>query len=148
MSTPQFRHLDTGTEEQAVRHVLESLAESMNRCDAAAFASHFTEDGELTSVFGTYSRGRDAIRKLHEPLFAPAQTPGLPSFRNALLTIRDVRVRPLRPDIAAVDVRWNQIGAVRPDGMPWPERRGLLNCIMVRDGGAWLIAVSHNMDLP
>lgn len=148
MSTPQFQHLDAASEEQAVRRIVESLAESMNRCDAAAFASHFTEDGEFTNVFGTYSRGRDAIRKLHEPLFAPAQTPGMPSFRNALLTIRDVRVRPLRPDIAAVDVRWNQIGAVRPDGTPWQERRGLLNLITVKDGGTWRIAVSHNLDLP
>lgn len=148
MSTPQSQHLEAASDEQAVRNAIESLADAMNRCDAAAFAGHFTEDGEFTNVMGMYSQGREAIRASHEPLFAPTQTPGLPSFRNALLTIRESRVRLLRPDVAAVDVRWGQIGAVRPDGRPWPERRGLLNCVLLKEEGQWLIAVFHNMDLP
>jgi uncharacterized protein (TIGR02246 family) len=148
MSTPKSQHLDAASDEQAVRNAIESLAEAMNRCDAAAFAAHFTVDGEFTDVAGMYAQGRDAIRALHEPLFAATQTAGLPSFRNALLTIRDVRVRLLRPDVAGVDVRWVQIGAVRPDGRPWPERRGVMNCVMLKEEGEWLIAVSHNMDLP
>jgi uncharacterized protein (TIGR02246 family) len=148
MSTPRSRHLDAESEARSVQAVIESLADAMNRCDAAAFADHFTEDGEFTNVVGLYSKGREAIRKFHEPLFAPAPTPGLPSFRNALLSVRETRVRFLRPDVASVDARWVQMGAMDADGKPSPERRGLLNCVMLKDEGAWLIAVSHNMDLP
>ncbi len=148
MSTPRSQHLDAASEERAVQAVIESLADAMNRCDAAAFANHFTEDGEFTNAAGMYSRGREAIRKTHEPLFAPTPTPGLPSFRNALLSVRETRVRFLRPDVAAADVRWMQMGAIDADGKPSPERRGLLNCVLVKDQGNWLIAVFHNMDLP
>ncbi|MGE5568725.1 MAG: SgcJ/EcaC family oxidoreductase [Rhodospirillales bacterium] len=147
MSTPRSHQLDPVSEEQAVRAAIENLADAMNRCDAAAYAACFTEDGEYTSVMGMYSQGREAIRSFHEQLFAPTQIPGLPSFRNALLTIRETRVRLLRPDVATADVHWGLLGAVGPDGRAWPERRGLLNCVLVKESGQWLVAVSHNMNL-
>lgn len=39
-------------------------------------------------------------------------------------------------------------GARGPDGKPWPKRRGSSNMVLVRDAGAWSIAVTHTIDLP
>ena len=60
----------------------------------------------------------------------------------------ETRVRLIRSDVAAVDVKWTMTGARDPHGNPWPARTGLLNWIVTRHGERWLIDVSHNMDLP
>jgi hypothetical protein len=54
----------------------------------------------------------------------------------------------LRPDVASVDIRWQQDGAIGPDGAPWGTRKGILSWIAVRDRQSWLIEVWHNMELP
>jgi uncharacterized protein (TIGR02246 family) len=69
-------------------------------------------------------------------------------FQDSHLTVGNTRVRMIRPDVAAVDVKWTMTGARDPHGNPWPERAGLLNWIATRHGERWLIDVSHNMDLP
>ena len=69
-------------------------------------------------------------------------------FTDSRLTVLETRVRMIRPDVAAVDVKWTMTGARDPHGNPWPERVGLLNWIVTRHGERWLIDVSHNMDLP
>ena len=69
-------------------------------------------------------------------------------FRDSTLAVVDTRRRLIRPDVAAVDVRWKMTGARDPMGNPWPEREGILNWIVTLHDGGWLIDVSHNMDLP
>jgi uncharacterized protein (TIGR02246 family) len=63
-------------------------------------------------------------------------------------TLHSVRVRFIRPDVAAVDIRWSQKGALGPDGEPWGDRKGLMNWVAEKRDGRWLVAASHNMDLP
>jgi hypothetical protein len=69
-------------------------------------------------------------------------------FKDSHLTVTETRVRLIRSDVAAVDVRWSMAGARDPHGNPWPRREGLLNWIVTNHSGQWLIDVSHNMDLP
>ena len=69
-------------------------------------------------------------------------------FKDSHLSVTETRVRLIRPDVAAVDVKWTMTGARDPLGNPWPQREGLLNWIATRHAGGWLIDVSHNMDLP
>lgn len=59
-----------------------------------------------------------------------------------------IKIRFIRPDVAAVDVRWEMIGAKASDGQEIPLRKGLLNFIMTKECDKWLIMVMHNMDLP
>jgi len=37
---------------------------------------------------------------------------------------------------------------VGPDGGPWTNRKGLMNWVAAKENGRWLVAASHNMDLP
>ncbi len=131
--------------DQATKNVIDGLAaklaEAWNRHDARALAAIFAEDADFTNVFGVAVKGRAGIEGLHAPIFQNM-------FRDSHLTVTQTRIRLMRPDIAAVDVKWTMTGARDPHGNPWPEREGLLNWIATRHGDRWLIDVSHNMDLP
>ena len=127
--------------EQASEGLARALEAAWNRHDARALAEPFAEDADFANVFGMTVRGRAAIEALHAPLFKTM-------FTDSRLTVLETRVRMIRPDVAAVDVKWTMTGARDPHGNPWPERVGLLNWIVTRHGERWLIDVSHNMDLP
>jgi uncharacterized protein (TIGR02246 family) len=128
-------------DENGIRQVLTSSADAWNRRDAKAFSLVFAEDADFTNVVGMSAHGRAEIEKFHAPMFATR-------FKNTHLTITDAKTRFLTPDIAAVDAHWEMTGAKSPDGQEIPLRKGLLNFVMTRANGQWLITVMHNMDLP
>lgn len=41
-------------------------------------------------------------------------------FTDSHLTVTETRGRLVRPDVAAVDVKWTMTGARDPHGNPWP----------------------------
>jgi uncharacterized protein (TIGR02246 family) len=132
---------DEQTARRAIEGIAAKLVEAWNRHDARALAAAFADDADFTNVFGMVAKGRPAIEALHAPLFKTI-------FMDNTLTVTEIRVRLIRPDVASVDVKWSMTGARDPHGNPWPEREGLLNWIATKYGDTWLVDVSHNMDLP
>ena len=61
---------------------------------------------------------------------------------------QNLSIRFLREDIAAVDALGEMKGATLPDGTIIPVRHLLINAVLEKRNGAWLIVVLHNMDLP
>jgi uncharacterized protein (TIGR02246 family) len=129
------------TANKAIEDLVRALEAAWNRHDAHAFAQAFAEDADFTNVFGMVQKGRAGIEAGHAPIFKTM-------FKDSRLTVTETRVRLVRADVAAVDVKWTMTGARDPHGNPWSERAGLLNWIVTRHGERWLIDVSHNMDLP
>ena len=129
------------TAHTAIEDLVRALEAAWNRHDAHAFAQAFAEDADFTNVFGMVQKGRAGIEAGHAPIFKTM-------FKDSRLAVTETRVRLIRSDVAAVDVKWTMTGARDPHGNPWPERTGLLNWIVTRHGERWLIDVSHNMDLP
>ena len=127
--------------DRAIEDLVLRLVAAWNAHDPQAFAAAFAEDAEFTNVFGMVQRGRAGIEAAHAPIFKTM-------FRDSTLAVVDTRRRLIRPDVAAVDVRWKMTGARDPMGNLWPEREGILNWIVTLHDGGWLIDVSHNMDLP
>jgi uncharacterized protein (TIGR02246 family) len=127
--------------ERAIQDIVDGLVVGWNRHDARAFVASFAEDADFTNVFGMHMKGRAAIEEMHTAIFRTM-------FKNSRLNVAEMRARFLRPDLAAVDVRWEMSGARDPEGREWPDRRGLLNFIATETRGAWSIDVFHNMDLP
>jgi uncharacterized protein (TIGR02246 family) len=133
--------MDNHQDEQAIRKVVADFTEAWNKHDAHAFSMVFSEDADFTNVVGKGTKGRAEIEKFHAPGFAT-------SFKNSHLESDGIRIRFIKPDVAAVDVVWEMTGAMGADGKPRPLRKGLLNVIMTKDNNSWLITVMHNMDLP
>ena len=127
--------------EKAVRQLVEAFVDAWNVHDASAFARVFADDADFTNVFGMHARGRETIAQFHRPIFETI-------FKDSRLAAAETTVRFIRPDVAAVDVRWEMTGARDPMGNEWPLRRGLINLTIVREADTWSIVVMHNMDLP
>ena len=90
--------------EQAIEGLARALETAWNRHDAHALTEPFAEDADFTNVFGMAVRGRAAIEALHAPLFKTM-------FTDSHLRVLETRVRMIRSDVAAVDVKWTMTGA-------------------------------------
>ena len=135
--TPPNREQD----EKGIKQVLTAFVEAWNHHDAKAFSMVFAEDADFTNVRGMSAHGRAEVEKFHAPRFAT-------NFKDSNQKITEIKIRFITPDVAAVDARWEMTGAKGPDGQDIPLRKGLLNFIMTRSSGQWLIMIMHNMDLP
>jgi uncharacterized protein (TIGR02246 family) len=136
---------DDDAQTTAIHALVKRFVEATNAKDVKAFGSVFAEDGEFTNPVGMSAKGRTAIEQFHAALFSESNRP---SFAHAHLTITGTSVRFVRSDVASVDVKWEQTGAISPEGKPWGARRGILSWIVTQDNGKWLIAVWHNLELP
>jgi uncharacterized protein (TIGR02246 family) len=132
----------TGTkaEDDAIRAVMDRFMDAWNRHDVHAFAAVFAEDADFTNVRGQGASGRTKIEEVHA-------RPFVTMFKDSHQKYTDVKIRYLRPDLAAVDVHWEMTGATDAQGNPGPVRQGLLNFVMMKNAGQWQIVVMHNMDL-
>lgn len=131
----------------AVEALVTRLVAASNANDVKAFADVFAVDADFTNVVGQHVRGRAKIEEFHAPYYSGPRQPGRPSFVNAKLTVLQNKIRFLREDVAAVDIKWQQTGAISPDGQPWGTRTGLMNWIVTKEKGRWTIAVMHNTEL-
>ena len=80
------------------------------------------------------------MEEFHAPIFA---TIFKGSHQNG--QVRSVRF--LKPDIAIADIDWEMTGAATPEGVARPPRKELLDWVLVKTDGHWLIAVMHNTGL-
>ncbi|MBC7919736.1 MAG: SgcJ/EcaC family oxidoreductase [Ferruginibacter sp.] len=131
----------TGNDEAGIKKVLADFIVAWNQHDAKAFSMVFSEDADFTNVIGMSAHGRAEVEKFHAPLFASR-------FKDTDQKITDQKIRLVRPDVAAVDAWWEMTGAKDAEGKDIPLRKGLLNFIMTKERGQWLITVMHNMNLP
>jgi uncharacterized protein (TIGR02246 family) len=108
---------DRDSARAAIEARLAAMAAAWDRHDAEAFVEGFAEDVDFTNVFGLLVQGRAAVAAAHAAIFK-----GM--FSDSTLALTDTRIRFIRDDVAAVDVRWEMTGARDPHGKPWPERHG------------------------
>jgi uncharacterized protein (TIGR02246 family) len=128
------------TDEAAIREVQARQAAAWNAHDAVAYASLFSEDGDVVNVLGWWWQGRSAIQSKLSEAFAWV-------FRDRKLTITDVHTRFLDPSTAIVHVRWSLDGAKVPPGAPAPPREGIQLQVLRKTAGRWLIASFQNTNV-
>ena len=134
---PAIARCDTEQDKAAVRDLVGTQqADAWNKHDAKAYAALFTEDGDCVNVVGWWWKSRAEIeRKLTDAyLFV---------FKESVLTIKDIDVKFLAPDIAVAHIRWTMTGARTPKGIPEPQQ-GIQTQILRKQSGKWLIAAFQN----
>jgi uncharacterized protein (TIGR02246 family) len=123
-------------DESEIRAVQARQAEAWNRHDAAAYADLFEADGEAVNVVGWWWKGRAEIEGKLTAAFAYV-------FRESTLTVTEVDVRFLTPEIAVAHVRWTMTGARTPPPIPEP-RAGIQTQVLRKSGGRWRISAFQN----
>ncbi|MFJ8917140.1 SgcJ/EcaC family oxidoreductase [Amycolatopsis sp. NPDC102389] len=125
------------TERQsAVLAVLSELADAWNDGDAAAYASHFTEDADYVTFFGMNMPGRTAIESAHRSLFE-----GPLKGSKLVAGSGEPKVRFVRPDVAIVV---SGGGSSLSGGQPEPGRESTLTYVLVEESGGWRVASFQN----
>ncbi|WP_437276431.1 SgcJ/EcaC family oxidoreductase [Sorangium sp. So ce375] len=128
--------MDRSTDEAAIRRMLEALGEAWAREGASAVDAFYTPDSDYVTFDGSWLRGREANRRVHEELFA-----GVLAGTRLVCEIESVRF--LGPDAAVVV----STGAVL---WPWQKttpasRRSRQMTVVVRgDDGRWRVAAFQN----
>ncbi|ONF66307.1 SgcJ/EcaC family oxidoreductase [Amycolatopsis keratiniphila] len=116
--------------------VLGGLADAWNAGDAAAYASHFTEDADYVTFFGRNMPGRAIIESAHRALFeGPLRGSKLVSGGG------EPKVRFIRPDVAIVV---SGGGSSLSGGEPEPGRESTLTYVLVEESGSWRVASFQN----
>jgi uncharacterized protein (TIGR02246 family) len=134
---PPLARADTEQDKAAIRDVVQTRqADAWNKHDAKAYAALFTEDGDCVNVVGWWWKGRADIEKKLTDAYVFV-------FKESVLTIKDVEVRFLTPEIAVTHVRWTMTGARTPKGLPEPQQ-GIQTMTLQKQSGQWLIAVFQN----
>jgi uncharacterized protein (TIGR02246 family) len=131
---------DQNSDQTAVRQTVMGLQEAWNRHDMKAFASLFAEDADFVNVAGAWWKGRAEIEQKHRAVHETI-------FRDSTLSIEEVDIRFLTPDVAIAHVLTALVGQKTPDGTVVPPRRALLTQVLQKQSGKWMIVASHNTDV-
>jgi uncharacterized protein (TIGR02246 family) len=132
--------MSAGASEAAIKALVAAMMTAWDARDLDGYMGCFTDDVDFTNVFGVRMDRAEATRT-HAVIFKKM-------FASSVTAVTDTHLRMLRPDLAAVDIRWEMTGSRDAAGNDWPTRQGLMNTIAVETPKGWRFAVFHNQDLP
>jgi uncharacterized protein (TIGR02246 family) len=104
-----------------------------------AFRTLLTKDIDWVNVDAGHGKGIDPVVQGHVRVHAG-------KFKDSVMTVKSVDVAVLGPDIALVYVIWGLRGDRNNDGTPREPREGLFTWVTVKEGGAWKIRASTNVN--
>ncbi|HXN22613.1 MAG TPA: SgcJ/EcaC family oxidoreductase [Candidatus Dormibacteraeota bacterium] len=125
-----------GQDETEIRDLEKRQQDAWNRHDAKAYADLFTEDGYAINVVGWWWKGRPEIEKKLAAAYAFV-------FAESTLTVTEVHVKFLEPNVAVAQVLWTMTGARTPPGIPEPTQ-GIQTQVLQKKAGKWLITAFQN----
>jgi uncharacterized protein (TIGR02246 family) len=126
-------------DDAAIKKVVAEFSNGWNTHDAHSMCASIAEDVAWVNWRGEGVTGRKAVEDEHARLFADL-------YKNSHRIDEVKSIHYLSPTTAVVDDYWTMTGARKRDGSDWPYRAGLYSFIMAKQGGRWLVIVSHAAD--
>ena len=123
--------------EESNRALAKAFESAWNSHDMPAFGRLLTEDVVWINVDAGKGVGREGVESGHARVHAG-------KFKNSVLTVKNVEVHALKPDVAVVYVSWGIRGDTDNDGTPRQPREGLFTWVTLKQGTVWKIRSSHN----
>jgi uncharacterized protein (TIGR02246 family) len=125
----------------AIKKLVTNFEKIFNQKDAKGTASFWSEDGDFVTYLGDLLHGRQEIEKYFQTTFTRY-------YQTAQTKLSEPMVRFLKPDISAVDVKWEIIGRKDADGKSLPTLKGIMVWTMTKEKEQWFIEIMHNVTLP
>jgi uncharacterized protein (TIGR02246 family) len=121
-------------EREEISEIVRDIAKAWNRGDSTAFASYFTEDGDLVNIHGMRMRGPAAIANIYDMLFRGV-------FRRSRLEPEVSGSRQLCENTLLIQLR---VGLSVPFGGMAGEHDCICSAVIQRDASQWRVASLHN----
>ncbi len=96
-----------------------------------------TTDVDWVNVDGGWGAGIEQIVTGHANVHKA-------KFKDSVLTVNQVDVALVKPDVAVVHVKWGMRGDRNNDGTAREPREGIFTWLTVKQNGVWKIRASHN----
>jgi uncharacterized protein (TIGR02246 family) len=121
--------------QRELRSLVRTIVDAWNRGDGDGFASVFAEDADFTSINLTQISGRAPIAAAHDQIFATV-------YNGTRIEATLERVRPLREDLAVLDIDAHMTNAA---GEPFGPKHMHPMAVAERQADGWRIVAFHNM---
>lgn len=123
--------------DEANRALATAFESAWNGHDMKAFGRLLSEDVVWINVDAGRGTGREMVESRHAKVHAG-------KFKNSVMTVNNVEVQSIKPDVAIVYVNWGIRGDTDNDGTPRQPREGLFTWVTLKQGAEWKIRSSHN----
>ena len=123
-------------DEEAIKSIALERIERFNRHEAPRSAS-FTPDADFVNVYGMWRKGPAEIESRQRERMETV-------LKEAKITLLDLRIRFIRPDVAIVHELHEMSGMLNDDGEKMPPHQELGIRVLVKEQGKWLITAFHN----
>jgi len=123
-------------DEAAIRSIALQRIESFNGHQPPRSGA-FTDDADFVNVYGMWRKGPSEIESRQQERMQTV-------LREAKITLRDLRIRFIRPDVAVVHELHEMSGMLNADGQKMPPHEELGIRVFVKEEGKWLITAFHN----
>jgi uncharacterized protein (TIGR02246 family) len=127
----------TKADAKTVRESSQDFCDAWAKHDGRAQAQIMAEGVDFVTVGATLIDGRSDFETHHTRLLSGR-------FKDSTITLLQLEVRFLQPDVAIVHWTRKVAGDKNPDGSPRNPRYGMMTMIAEKRGGAWLVATSQN----
>jgi uncharacterized protein (TIGR02246 family) len=133
-------HAQSG-DEKSIQKVVADFAKAFNAKDAKETARFWAEDGEFVTYQGELLTGRQEVENYFQNTF-------IRFYQTAKNKLFAPTVKFLKPDVAAVDVKWEVTGRTDAEGKALSPMKGIMVWTMTKEKGRWMIKIMHNVSLP
>jgi uncharacterized protein (TIGR02246 family) len=128
-------------DEKSIQKIVIDFERAFNAKEAKETARFWAEDGEFVTYQGKLLHGPQEVENYFQNTFVQF-------YQTAKNRLFAPTVKFLKPDVAAVDVKWEIIGRTDADGKTLPTMKGIMVWTMTKEKGRWLIKTMHNVSLP
>jgi len=97
----------------------------------------FTPDADFVNVQGRWMKGVDEIRR-------GQKEERVTRLKDAQITLVELDIRFIRPDVAVAHQLHVLSGKRHPDGTPLPPQRQLSTRVLVKEQGQWITTAFQN----
>ena len=123
-------------DEEIIRRFLLERIEAFNRHEGPQ-AAVYTSDADFVNVYGMWRKGPAEIEGRQKERMETV-------LKNAKITLIDLRIRFVRPDVAIVHQKHEMSGMLDAEGRTMPPHQELGIRVMVKEHGQWLTTAFHN----
>lgn len=124
-------------DENAIRRICLERIKGFNKTHEPPLAAEFTPDADFVNVYGMWRKGAAEIEARQGERMKTV-------LKEAKMTLLDLRIRFIRPDVAIAHQTHEMSGMLSPDGQKMPPHRERSIRVLVKEQGKWLTTAFHN----